>query len=52
MQDDFEPNENFTFLGEFKKSAYRVSAVLKVHGDGKGGVKEPPLSGVPSSLSA
>lgn len=39
-----------TFLGEFKRSAYRVSAVLRVQGDGKGGAN--PLSGVPSSLSA
>lgn len=41
-----------TFLGELNKSAYRVSAVLKVQGDGNGGAKAPPLTGVPSSLSA
>lgn len=39
-----------TFLGEFKRSAYRANAVLRVQ-DGKGGGKELPPSGVPSSLS-
>lgn len=39
-----------TFFGELKRSAYFASALLKVHG-GKGGGREPPVSGVPSSLS-
>jgi hypothetical protein len=40
-----------TFLGELRRSAYRASAVLKIHGDGKGGASEPPFKGLPSSLS-
>lgn len=44
--------ENPTFLGELRRSAYRASAVLKVHGDGKGGAREPPLRGEPSSSFA
>jgi len=40
-----------TFFGELKRSAYRVKAALNVHG-GKGGGREPPPMGVPSSLSA
>ena len=38
-----------TFLGELKRHAYRVSAVLKLQG-GNGGGREV-LIGVPSSLS-
>lgn len=42
-----------TFFGGVSRSAYRRSAVRKVHGDGKGGAKEPPpLRGEPSSASA
>jgi len=42
-----------TFFGGLSRSVYRKSAVLKVHGDGKGGAKEPPpLRGDPSSASA
>lgn len=43
-------NKISTFLGEVIRSAYLVNAVLKVQG-GKGGGKELPLIGVPSSLS-
>jgi len=49
---DENKKHNFTFLGEFNRSAYLVSAVLTVQGDGKGGGKEPLQSGVPSSWSA
>jgi hypothetical protein len=42
----------FTFLGELNRSAYLASATLTVQGDGNGGGKEPPKSGVPSSWSA
>lgn len=43
----------WTFFGGLSRSAYRRSAVRKVHGDGKGGAKEPPpLRGDPSSASA
>lgn len=41
---------NQTFLGELKRSAYWVNAVLNVQG-AKGGGNELPLNGVPSSLS-
>ena len=44
--------QKFTFLGKLRRSAYLASAVLTVQGDGKGGGKEPPKSGVPSSWSA
>lgn len=44
--------QKFTFLGKLRRSAYLASAVPTVQGDGKGGGKEPPKSGVPSSWSA
>lgn len=45
-------HSNKTFFGEFRRSAYRASAVLKVQGVGKGGGRELLLNGVPSCLFA